>query len=85
MEHHTTDTQLSRLFIADNADVWATIDMIRNDKVGNIDAMTDEGWADSLGYDENRLVKIASLVKSRRALDTRVSLSVSSQCSAINQ
>jgi hypothetical protein len=85
MEHHTTDTQPSRLFIADNADVWATIDMIRNDKVGNIDAMTDEGWADSLGYDENRLVKIASSVKSRRGVDTRVSLSVSSQCSVINQ
>ena len=66
MEHHTTDTQLSRLFIADNADVWATIDIIRNDKVGEIDAMTDESWADSLGYDEKRLVKIASLVKSRR-------------------
>ena len=85
MEQHTTDTQLSRLFIADNAEVWATIDMIRNDRVGNIDAMTDESWADSLGYDENRLAKIASLVKSRRMLDTRVSLSVSSQCSVINQ
>ena len=85
MEQHTTDTQLSKLFIASNADVWATIDMIRNDKVGNIDAMTDESWADSLGYDENRLAKIASLVKSRRPLDTRVSLSVSSQCGAINQ
>ena len=85
MEQHTTDTQLSRLFIADNAEVWATIDMIRNDRVGNIDAMTDEDWADSLGYDENRLAKIASLVKSRRKLDTRVSLSVSSQCSVINQ
>ena len=85
MEQHTTDTQLSRLFIADNAEVWATIDMIRNDRVGNIDAMTDEDWADSLGYDENRLAKIASLVKSRRMLDTRVSLSVSSQCSVINQ
>ncbi len=60
MEQHTTDTQLSRLIIADNAEVWATIDMIRNDRVGNIDAMTDESWADSLGYDENRLAKIAS-------------------------
>ena len=85
MESLITDTQLSKLFIADNAELWATIDMIRNDKVGNIDAMTDESWADSLGYDENRLAKIASLVKSRRPLDTRVSLSVSSQCGVINQ
>ena len=69
MEPHTTDIQLSRSFIAANADLWATIDIIRNYHSNDMAAMTDDGWADALGYDETRLRKIASLVKGRRPLD----------------
>ena len=69
MEPHTTDTQLSRSFISDNADLWATIDIIRNHNGNDMSAMTDDGWADALGYDETRLRKIASSVKCRRPLD----------------
>ena len=69
MEPHTIDIQPSRSFIADNADLWATIDIIRNYNSNDMSAMTDDGWADALGYDETRLRKIASLVKCRRPLD----------------
>lgn len=69
MEPHTTDIQLSRSFIANNANLWATIDIIRNYNNNDIAAMTDDSWADALGYDETRLRKIASLVKCRRTLN----------------
>ena len=74
MEHHTTDTQPSRLFVANNADVWATIDMIRNSRSGEVMPITAEDWADDLGYDDKQLVRIASLVRSRRLLDNDVSV-----------
>ena len=74
MEQHTTDTQPSRLFVANNADVWATIDMIRNSQNGEVMPITAEDWADDLGYDDKQLVRIASLVRSRRLLDNDVSV-----------
>jgi hypothetical protein len=74
MEQHTTDTQPSRFFVANNADVWATIDMIRNSQSGEVMPITAEDWADDLGYDDKRLVRIASLVRSRRLLDNDVSV-----------
>ena len=74
MEQHTTDTQPSRLFVANNADVWATIDMIRNSRSGEVMPITAEDWADDLGYDDKQLVRIASLVRSRRLLDNDVSV-----------
>jgi hypothetical protein len=36
--------------------------------------ITAEDWADDLGYDDKRLVRIASLVRSRRLLDNDVSV-----------
>jgi hypothetical protein len=74
MEQHTTDTQPSRFFVANNADVWATIDMIRNSRSGEVMPITAEDWADDLGYDDKQLVRIASLVRSRRLLDNDVSV-----------
>ncbi len=74
MEQHTTDTQPSRLFVANNADVWATIDMIRNSRSGEVMPITAEDWADDLGYDDKQLVRITSLVRSRRLLDNDVSV-----------
>jgi hypothetical protein len=74
MEQHTTDTQPSRLFVANNADLWATIDIIRNSQDGKVMPIATEDWADSLGYDDKRLVRIASLVRSRRVFDSNASV-----------
>ena len=74
MEQHTTDTQPSRFFVANNADLWATIDIIRNSQNGEVMPIATEDWADGLGYDDKRLMRIASLVRSRRAFDSDASV-----------
>ncbi len=66
MEKHTTDTQCDRWFVSEHADIWSSIDYVRGCKQRNMDGMDDDDLLDSLGCEERKIEKMASVIRNRR-------------------
>lgn len=66
MEKHTTDTPCDRWFVAEHADLWASIDYVRACKSRTMDGMEDDELLDSLGYEDRKIEKMASVIRERR-------------------